>query len=124
MYSPDFPPTAQEQKFDVTDAFIGSDFLVFVGYDNDPNNAVPIAPVVGPAAGAANPQAGGELRHKTAEIAAFGRYVTPRGGEGTRLDYPYKVEDASGITDDWQAFEGGLCYRTQDNKLHLLMGRK
>ena len=47
-----------------------------------------------------------------------------RGGEGARLDYPLKVEDAAGVTDDWQAFEGGICYRTADRKLHLLLGAK
>jgi len=115
VYGPELPLTAAEQKIDVTDAFIGSDFLVFVGYDNDPGNAVPAAQ--------ANAGPGAELHHKSAEVAAFGRYQTPR-GEGARLDYPYKLEDASGTTDDWQAFEGGICYRTQDNKLHLLMGAK
>jgi outer membrane protein assembly factor BamB len=115
VYGPELLLTATDQKIDVTDAFIGSDFLVFVGYDNDPGNAVPAAQAI------AAP--GGELHHKSAEVAAFGRYQTPR-GEGARLDYPYKVEDKSGITDDWQAFEGGICYRTQDNKLHLLMGGK
>jgi len=122
VYSPEVPPTTPDQKIDITDAFIGSDFLVFVGYDTDPNNVVAAVPPAG-AAAAANPAAGAELHHKTAQVAAFGRYVTPR-GEGNRLDYPYKVEDAAGVSEEWQGFQGGLCYRTLDNKLHLLMGAK
>jgi outer membrane protein assembly factor BamB len=113
-----YPLAAPDQKIDVTDAFIGRDFLVFVGYDSDPQNVVAV-----PGIGAPNPPAAVELRHKSAQIAAFGRYKTAR-GEGVRLDYPVKVEDATGITDDWQAFDGGLCYRTEDSKLHFLMGAK
>jgi hypothetical protein len=123
IYGQELPLTAQDQKIDVADAFVGRDFLLFVGYENDPANAVPAAPGPNPPAALGNAPAAVELRHKSAQIAAFGRYVTPR-GEGARLDYGYKVEDASGITDDWQAFDGGIGYRTQDNKLHLLMGAK
>jgi hypothetical protein len=125
IYGQELPLAAQDQKIDVADAFIGRDFLVFVGYESEPVGAVPgIGALIQPgAAPAPNLAPAVDVVHKSAQIAAFGRYQTAR-GEGARLDYPLKVEDAAGITEDWQAFEGGMCYRTDDNKLHIMMGAK
>jgi hypothetical protein len=38
------------------------------------------------------------------------------------LDYDVKIIDTAGITPSWQSIDGGLCYVTADNKLHILRG--
>jgi outer membrane protein assembly factor BamB len=113
----------------ISQAMFGKDFLIFVGEDPDapaPNPPAPPAPAVilpgvvpqpPPASPAPIPP------RPAMQLSAFGRYSTTH-GEGTRLDYQLKIENASGITPEWQGFDGGLCYRTADRKLHLLLGAK
>lgn len=127
----DLVPEAQGagKRLEVSDAFFGSDFLVFVASPPDEAPKAPVANAAAPAQPPANappaPDAVTEVSKRPwVEVAAFGRYRTARGGEGARLDYPLKVEDKAGVTDDWQAFDGGICYRTADRKLHLLLGAK
>ena len=96
----------------VWQTFIGSDFLIMAGDDADPNDARPIPPGVAPLQPVDN--------HKIL-LNAFGRYQTQH-GEGTRLDYQFHFAEPSGVTDQWQPINAGLCYRTNDHKLHVLVG--
>ena len=96
----------------VWQTFIGSDFLVMVGDDTDPNDARQIPPGNGPLEPVD--------RHKLL-ISALGRYQTQH-GEGTRLDYQFHLAEESGVTDQWQPITAGLCYRSNDHKLHVLVG--
>ena len=112
----------------VSDAQMGHDFLIFVGDDPDAPaaNAPPAAPPVGlplPVPQPAPPPAVPPPPRLAVQLSAFGRYTTSH-GEGTRLDYQLKIEDPAGITAEWQGFDGGICYRTADRKLHLLLGAK
>jgi outer membrane protein assembly factor BamB len=114
----------------VSDVLFGKDFLIFVG--DDPDAPAPNAPAAAPPAvvlpiPVLPPQAVAPVApppappRQSLQLSAFGRYSTSH-GEGTRLDYQQKVQDAAGITAEWQGFDGGVCYRTADRKLHLLQG--
>lgn len=108
----------------VSDAFMGRDFLIFLGDDPD----APAAPAPRPPALPGVPQpppapVAAPATRTTVQLSAFGRYATSH-GEGTRLDYQLKIDSPAGITPEWQGFEGGLCYRTADRKLHFLLGAK
>ena len=38
------------------------------------------------------------------------------------LDFDVKITDPAGIMPAWQVIDGGFCYLTADNKLHILRG--
>ncbi|HWE04983.1 MAG TPA: PQQ-binding-like beta-propeller repeat protein [Tepidisphaeraceae bacterium] len=42
--------------------------------------------------------------------------------ESGLLGFDVRIADAAGIAPTWQAIDGGLCYLTADNKLHILRG--
>ena len=104
MYNP------QSEPLVVSQPVLAKDFLVFLADDEQQVDAAaaPAAPV------RKDPQT-------SVQLSAYGRALGPR-GEIDRLDYQLKIDDQAGITREWQAFDGGICYRTADRKLHLLIG--
>jgi outer membrane protein assembly factor BamB len=104
IYSRDIPPVWQ--------SFLGSDFHLMITDDVDPEDVHPIP--------AGNAPLEPKDNHKVL-INAFGRYQTPH-GEATRLDYQFHLAEEFGVTLQWQPVDGGLVYRSNDHKVHLLVG--
>jgi hypothetical protein len=106
MYSPQTEPPPN-----VSEALLAKDFVVCIDNASDQTDADKAAPI----------RQGAKTEQTTVQVCAYGR---ARGthGEIDRLDYQLKLDDPAGIAREWQAFDGGICYRTVDRKLHLLFG--
>jgi len=75
--------------------FIGSDYLLAIGNDSDPNNT---------------------------RVLAY-RRANVGGRESGLLDYDPAIPNPSGIQ-SWQPVDGGLYYLAKDHKLHFLAGAR
>ncbi len=96
-----------DTHFNVRDMFVGQQFLVLIDDETPaPNGGAPAQPVYG--------------------LRAFGLYpASPTNpAESGRLDFKVDVTDPAGLTGSWQAVDGGFCYLSADQKLHLLRGAR
>ena len=96
----------------IRDAFIGQDFLVLL--DKPPSNAAGLPP---------RPEEANQPA-KTWRLHAYGRYPVSaeNPGESGRLDYVREVTDPAGITNAWQAADGGFYFLTAAGRLQMLAG--
>jgi len=114
---------AQDVDISTRMSFIGQDYLIFLDDSADAPPPAPVAPNAPPVVQPANVAPVRPPIVPAYRFYGFGRYHTPRGESG-RLDYNTRIADPAGITANWQAFDGGICYLTADHKLHMLMGAR